>query len=234
MRRLLPLFAFLPALAYSQSASDVSARVEREHACLVDVHARISRDKGLFEDARRQLARSSAGSDAHRDAARTVEVIEGRLGEAAQDLLDCLPAREGAPVERSVEVVTTGEGGSVVRESGKRKLNEAVSIVRGERVDGLGRHRSGVIAQAVAAQGGELARCHESLSSRRAFESGRLSLVFTVDERGATLGVDVEDARLGDAAFRECVRATGLRIQAPPAQGGPARYAFELAFGDAG
>jgi hypothetical protein len=232
MRRLLPLVCFVPALALSQSTSDVSQRVEREHACLVDVHARITRLKGLFEDAKRQLARSPSGSAAHRDAAHTLEVLEGRLSEAAQDLLDCLPRRADAPVERRVEVVETGEGGSVVRESGRQKLAESLWVLRGERVDGRGRHRHGVITSAVAAQAKDLARCHDDLSHRRAFESGTLSLVFTIDDRGATREVAVEGARIGDGAFKACVRAAGERIRAPAAQGGPARYSFELAFGD--
>jgi hypothetical protein len=232
MRRLLPLLFFLPALAYAQSASDVSERVEREHACLVDVHARITRLKGLFEDAKKQLARAPSGSAAHRDAGRTIEVLEGKLSEAARDLLECLPRLADAPPVRHVEVVQTGEGGSVVRESGRQKLAENVHIVRGERIDGRGRHRAGVVARAVAAQGAELSRCHDQLSERRAFESGDVSLVFTIDERGATRDVVVEGARLGDAAFRSCVRAAGERIRAAAAQGGPARYSFELRFGD--
>jgi hypothetical protein len=233
MRRLIPFLCLLPTLALAQSTSDVSGRVEREHACLVDVHARITRLKSLFEDAKKQLARAPAGSDAHRDAARTIEVLEGRLSEAARDLLDCMPRQASAPVERRVEVVQTGEGGSMVRESGRQKVAEHVFIVQGERVDGRGQHPHGVITRAVVAQATMLARCHDDLAHRRAFERGALSLVFTIDERGATRDVAVEGATIGDAAFRNCVRAAGERLRAPVPQGGAARYAFELHFGDA-
>jgi hypothetical protein len=232
MRRLLPFLFFVPALALSQSASDVARRVEREHACLVDVHARITRLKGLFEDARKQLARAPSGSDSHRDAAQTIEVLEGRLSEAARDLLECMPRQAGTPVERQVEIVKTGEGGTVYRESGRQKIAENVLILSGERIDGRGRHGAGLVTRAVIAQAAELSRCHDELSNRRAFESGNLSLVFTVDERAVTRDVVIEGAHLGDGAFRNCVRAVGERVRAPAAQGGWARYSFELHFGD--
>jgi len=222
------LMASTPASSQSNERSLLD--IERSHGCASDASARINRLKGLFDEAMRQLKRAQAGSAAHRDALRTIEVLEEQLRTAGSDLLRCLP--DEAKAATQPEVVSTGEGNSMVRESGRVQLSTRVALVKGERIDGKGRHRSGEIARAVTDKGREIVRCYEQLLLRRDVpHHGNLDLVFTVDDRGALSRVDVEGGPVGDNEFRSCLLNAGRSIQAPPAQNGYARYAFEFAFG---
>lgn len=229
---LLTLFVGSLPAASAQRNDRPLLEIERSHGCATDAAARINRLKGLFDEAIRQLKRAPAGSAAHRDALRTIEVLEEQLRTVASELLRCIP--KASQPEPEPEVVSTGEGNSMVRESGRVQLSTRVSLVKGERIDGKGRHRSGEIARAVVDKGRDFVRCYEQLLLRSDRpERGNLDIVFTVDDRGALSRVGVEGPPLGDPEFQSCLLSTARSIKAPPAQNGYARYAFEFAFGSA-
>lgn len=149
---LLTLFVGSLPAASAQRNDRPLLEIERSHGCATDAAARINRLKGLFDEAIRQLKRAPAGSAAHRDALRTIEVLEEQLRTAASELLRCIP--KASQPEPEPEVVSTGEGNSMVRESGRVQLSTRVSLVKGERIDGKGRHRSGEIARALSTRDG--------------------------------------------------------------------------------
>lgn len=222
MKRFLAAFVLLPMVSARADApvdpAAIAARLDVEHRCVDEVRAEITRWSGLLADAKRQLERATTPA-ARTEAAESVGVIEGRLREAADSLLACLPPLE-APV--------------ATEEPAPPPLTPIGENVRADAPTFVGRARleAGAVHRALVPFGGAFDVCYDALAGRHAIVRGSAALRLEVRADGAVSSRQLLRFDLGDEPFRRCVRDALTRIGSPGRpEGGAATVDVMLTLG---
>lgn len=221
------LAALGPASAGAQAATDeaaVRARVPGEAACVEGAKADLTQWARLLAEAQRQL---TAGTTplARTEAAHSIVVLERRVRETAEALLEC--------------VAETAEETTVVREpepTAAPLAPLAVHLRAGTPTPtGAGRIDAAAVHRSLLAYGREIDLCYEALAGRHAIVNGTAELVLRIGREGAILHVELRGLGIGDPAFQRCVAEARSAISSPGRpSGGEVTLAIPLHFGPEG
>lgn len=208
--------------------------------CLHTESEAIQRLVRLIEQAEQRARAAGTAEDVRRDALASIETLVERIRQHAQDARRCTEAiRIPAPVETTVaEPAPTGpvhdllaaDRGTVHLVEANTRVATEVQVVRGERVDGVGRAPDESVRAAMRTIGGRLAQCYERYLQRGARRTFELHLSFTAEHGGRVSRATIEQGA-PDATLRRCV-ARAFEGATIAGQQGRAVYAYVIRLGD--
>jgi TonB family protein len=140
----------------------------------------------------------------------------GQLG------LGSLSNRGGAATTSS-----QGEGGKV----GERVIRGKTDLGSGGDIGGSGEFDSALVVQMIKTRIGAIRACYERELRRNPTLSGKVTIQFTIEERGNVSGVKVSENTTSDDAVGQCVANAIQRFRFNPGpQGGSVSFSYPFVF----
>jgi TonB family protein len=132
-------------------------------------------------------------------------------------------------LSRRGEGTTTGrnEGGAVA----ERTIKGKTDLGTGGDIGGSGEFDASIVVQMIKTRIGAIRACYERELKRNPSLAGKVTIQFTIEERGNVSGVKVAENTTGDTAVGQCVANAIQRFRFNPGpEGGSVTFAYPFVF----
>jgi TonB family protein len=163
----------------------------------------------------------AAGVGVANSASGTLRTRSGGATGSGQQGLGSLARRgEGTTTGRS-------EGGAVA----ERTIKGKTELGSGGDIGGSGDFDASLVVQMIKTRIGAIRACYERELKRNPTLAGKVTIQFTIEERGNVSGVKVADNTTGDAAVGQCVANAIQRFRFNPGpEGGNVTFSYPFVF----